>query len=148
VLLSSGGQDNHITAGLTEANNGTFYSTSFGTHLPFGPQVGSVFKITPVGVKTLLHTFTLDEGFRPFNAPIEASDGHFYGTTLYGGSGSSGSIYRVSPTGSFTTLKVFNRVDGAYPAARLLQASDGAVYGIASLGGPGDCGVIFRITIP
>lgn len=146
VVLNSGFTSDHITAGLTEASDGNFYSASFGAHTD--AFNGSVFKTTPQGVRTVLHNFDfLREGTRPFNAPIEASDGNFYGTTNRQ-LRATGSVYQLTPGGVFTTLKVLSEVDGGQPAAKLLQASDGAVYGAAYSGGSGGCGLVFRFAIP
>jgi uncharacterized repeat protein (TIGR03803 family) len=156
-VLSTGGLNNHITAGLTEGSDGALYSASFGS--PRWPpelfqNAGSVFKITPGGVKRVLHAFdsNLTEGIRPVSAPIEASDGNFYGTTHRYGNDTPltarGSIYRVTPAGDFATLKALTYAEGAHPSGKLLQALDGAIYGVSYMGGAGDCGVIFRFTTP
>ena len=47
---------------------------------------GTVFKLTPAGVRTTLHDFDYGtEGCNPVAALIQDSDGNFYGTTQGGG---------------------------------------------------------------
>ena len=54
-----------------------------------GSGCGTVFKITPQGVLTTLHSFTGTgaEGSGPAGTLMQAADGDFYGTT--GGGGTS-----------------------------------------------------------
>ena len=47
---------------------------------------GTVFKITPKGVLTILHSFNFTDGSVPMDL-IQGSDGNFYGTTIEGGGG-------------------------------------------------------------
>jgi uncharacterized repeat protein (TIGR03803 family) len=52
---------------------------------------GSVFRMTPDGVLTTLHSFDSTDGASPYSSLSQATSGSFYGTTLYGGS--DGSCY-------------------------------------------------------
>src|SRR6185295_8246790 len=92
---------------------------------------GSLFRMTPAGVVTVLHAFTGGaDGSTPLGAVIEASDGSFYGTTESGGRARFGTVFRVTPAGAFTTVHAFARgvSDGAYPRAALMQSADGNFY--------------------
>src|SRR5712692_1363585 len=65
---------------------------------------------------------------RAFPAPlVEASDGGFYGSTVFGGTYQMGTIYRMDhPFGTMRVVHEF--VGGPYgngPVVGLLQASDG-----------------------
>ena len=42
---------------------------------------GTVFKITPQGTLTTLHSFNFTDGINPWAGVVQASDGNFYGTT-------------------------------------------------------------------
>jgi hypothetical protein len=65
-------------SGLTLGSDGNFYGTCFTT--PTGN--GSIFQVTPAGVFTDKYDFTGANGdTEPIYAPIQASDGNFYGTT-------------------------------------------------------------------
>jgi uncharacterized repeat protein (TIGR03803 family) len=130
-------------AGLVEGTDGNFYGTTSGGGAHGG---GTVFKMTPSGTVTILHSFALNVlGVNPSAALIQASDGLFYGTTQFGGTHGHGSIFKITSTGTFTRLHSFNNNDGAQPIAPLVQASDGNFYGTTSEGGSHGVGVIFKV---
>ena len=56
---------------------------------------GTVFKITPSGTLTTLHSFDYYDGMGPFGALVQASDGNFYGTTLQGFPSEYGTVFRL-----------------------------------------------------
>jgi uncharacterized repeat protein (TIGR03803 family) len=74
-------------AGLVQATNGDFYGTTSGggSSNCFGAGCGTVFKITPSGILTTLHSFNGTDGQFPAGVLVRATDGSFYGTTEYGG---------------------------------------------------------------
>jgi uncharacterized repeat protein (TIGR03803 family) len=143
-------------ATLVQAPSGTFYGTA-----RQGGIVGSngtVFKITPAGVFTALHSFSGTDGAYPSAGLVRAADGSLYGTTEIGGSGTycgagteCGTVFKITPTGTLTTLHSFNGADGINPVAALVQTS-GGFYGTTSEGGnlscnsPYGCGTVFKIT--
>jgi uncharacterized repeat protein (TIGR03803 family) len=65
------------SAGLVQATDGNFYGTTY----IGGTGVGTVFKITPAGVVTTLHSFDNSDGAVPTTALVQRTDGNFYGTT-------------------------------------------------------------------
>jgi uncharacterized repeat protein (TIGR03803 family) len=99
------------------------------------------------------------------NGLTEATDGNFFGTTYYGGSGQGacspggqpgcGTLFKITPDGTLTTLYKFcaqpNCTDGSNPFANLVQGRDGSLYGLTTSGGtncfPGGCGTIFKISL-
>ncbi len=134
-------------APLIQATDGNFYGTSYGGGGETG--AGSIFKFTPGGVVTVLHSFVggADNlGTIPDAGVIQGTDGNFYGTTEYGGTANLGTVYKITPTGDFTVLVNFTGPNGQQPYAALIQASDGNFYGTASLGGTDSLGTIFRVT--
>jgi uncharacterized repeat protein (TIGR03803 family) len=154
------------TAALLLGTDGNFYgTTSTGTYSDFPSGGGTVFRITPSGVLTTLHTFCPDgicaagEGFYPEAPLIQGADGNFYGTTLLGGTGvNGGTVFRITPGGELTTLYSFcqqyenyNCNDGNDPEGALVQGTDGNFYGTTAGGGPiseynyGQ-GTVFKIT--
>src|SRR2546422_11221230 len=76
--------------GLVQATDGNFYGTTLqggdtSCSPPYG--CGTVFKITPGGTLTTLHSFHLTDGADPWGGLVQATDGSFYGTTVSGGNG-------------------------------------------------------------
>src|SRR6185436_15328901 len=101
---------------------------------------GSVFKVTTDGIVTTLHTFDCStDGCVPRGGLIQARDGNFYGTTIFGGIDDGGTVFRMDRSGSITTLHAFDcSREGCHPFDGLIQASDGNFYGTAD--------AIFRMT--
>jgi uncharacterized repeat protein (TIGR03803 family) len=141
-----------VQAGLVQARNGDFYGTTVqgGIH-----RDGTVFKITPGGALTTLHSFCsyagCNDGAFPFAPLIQATNGDFYGTTYEGGgSANAGAVFRITPAGTLTTLYSFcaqtNCTDGSNPYAGLIQSTDGNFYGTTSQGGANGFGTVFSIT--
>jgi uncharacterized repeat protein (TIGR03803 family) len=115
---------------------------------------GTVFRVTPEGVLTVLYTFQgSPDGQNPQANLYLASDGNLYGTTARGGAYGNGTIFRVSSTGVFTLLYTFTGgTDGGFPVDGVIEGSDGNFYGTTVSGGainaagfPG-YGTIFQIT--
>jgi uncharacterized repeat protein (TIGR03803 family) len=131
-------------AALIQGSDGNFYGTTYS-----GGAIcscGTVFKITPAGTLTTLHSFAGSDGYSPAAALIQGTDGNFYGTTYYGGASSYGTVFKITPAGALTTLYSFAGSDGANPYAGLVQGTDGNFYGTTYLGGPLGFGVVFRLT--
>ena len=148
-------------AGLVQATDGNFYATTYagGTSGNCQGGCGTVFKITPGGTLTTLHSFDWYDGASPTGALVQGTDGNFYGTTYGGGANQYyGTVFKITPSGTLTSLYSFcaqaNCADGAMPYAGLLQASDGNFYGTTLEGGAnsgcslgsGTCGTVFKIT--
>jgi uncharacterized repeat protein (TIGR03803 family) len=131
-------------SGLTLGTDGNFYGTMYTGGLN---NDGALFKMTPGGVVTILHSFDGTDGTNPDAPPIEASDGSFWGTTKNGGSNGDGTIYSWTAKQGFVTQLVFGGSDGAHPIGPLMQATDGSFWGTTqtstNLNGPF---VVFRIT--
>src|SRR3984957_20281827 len=64
-------------AGLIQGTDGNFYGTTAGGGTA---NQGTVFKVTPGGVLTILHAFTGEttDGAYPYATLIQATDGNFY----------------------------------------------------------------------
>lgn len=142
------GDGENPTAGLTLAANGDFYGTTeFGGASGFG----TVFKMTPAGTVTVLHSFAEGDpdGQQPMGALVQASDGNLYGTCYAGGANNVGTVFRISTSGTFQKLYDFTQATGSVgnlPRAGLIQASDGNLYGTAWESGDGGPGSIYQIT--
>jgi uncharacterized repeat protein (TIGR03803 family) len=93
--------------GLIQGTDGNFYGTtnSGGTSSGCGSDgCGTVFKITPAGTLTTLHSFQDSDGDNPYDALVQATDGNFYGTTHNDGAVGDGTVFRISTSGTLTTL--------------------------------------------
>ena len=132
----------------TEGTDGNFYGTTVygGTN-----DLGVVYKITPAGKITVLHTFAGPDGEYPLGILVQGPDGNFYGTTSGGGaSGANGVVFKITPTGTYTLLHsfIFNSqyLDAQIPYAGLTLGTDGNFYGTTGYGGNENDGAIFKIT--
>jgi uncharacterized repeat protein (TIGR03803 family) len=139
-----------VQAGLALAQDGNFYGT---TTSGGATGWGTVFKLTPDGVLTTLHSFCLDtnclDGASPYGGLVQATDGNLYGATEQGGTLGSGTVFRITVEGEFTIIYNFcsNRqcADGESPRGNLIQATNGRLYGTTSSGGYNSGGTVFRI---
>jgi uncharacterized repeat protein (TIGR03803 family) len=139
-------------AGLALGRDGSFYGTTLSGGIK---GHGTVFKITPSGTFTTLHSFcstgSCPDGEFPQTGLVQATNGNFYGTTILGGANSSGTIFEITPGGKLTALysacSQNGCPDGNYLYAGLIQATDGNLYGIMQVGGASNHGTIFRITL-
>ena len=132
-----------------EAGDGNFYGTVFLAHLPFSPTFNNrMFRMTPAGVETTVHTFTGgDDGEYGF-VRVQGSDGNLYGVRVNGWTPArADAIFRLTPAGTLTILHSFagGATDGALPTA-LIEATDGNLYGITTEGGPANLGTVFKLT--
>lgn len=147
-----------LPEGLMQASDGNFYGVSQlgGTNacgtLGNTNNCGTIFKVTPNGALTLLHSFGGPNGPTVAKyAPVEGNDGYLYGVTLQGGANfDRGTAYKVGKTGGLTVLYNFRStsMDGYGPWC-LTLGSDGNFYGVTGSGGAlgGDLsGTFFRLS--
>jgi uncharacterized repeat protein (TIGR03803 family) len=156
-------------AALVQGTNGDLYGTTISggangsacTNDPSG--CGMVFKITTGGTLRKLHSFDGTDGEYPQAALVQATNGVFYGTTLYGGNANAacengcGTVFQITPGGMLTTLYSFCAsgypcTDGILPESALVQGTDGNFYGTTLGGGANNtcssatgCGTVFKI---
>jgi uncharacterized repeat protein (TIGR03803 family) len=133
----TGGLNGTLPAGaLALGTDGNFYGmTGAGTEVT--TTYGNVFKMTPGGLVTNLHSFTGGaDGYSPAGQLAQGTDGNFYGVTKFNHIQNSqfyGTIFKITPGGALTTLYSLNGLvvftDGAIPVAGLIQGSDGNFYG-------------------
>lgn len=150
--------DGALPLAVIQGSDGNLYGT---TELGGPNDYGTVFKLTPEGVETVIYFFKGGtDGAFP-QALVEANDGNFYGTTSDGGAHDAGCIFRLTPQGVETILYSFSGPpDGANPMGQLIQGSDGNLYGVTFSGGlpiPGTAqpnsfipdygGTVFKVTL-
>jgi uncharacterized repeat protein (TIGR03803 family) len=130
--------------GLVQAADGDLYGTT--AHGGAFGNWGTIFKITPAGALTTLHSFDGADGGGPQAPLIQASDGDLHGTTYQGGASDDGTIFKITPAGALTVLHSFDWTDGAVLTAGLVQATNGDFYGTTNRGATNDSGTVFKIT--
>ena len=152
VLYSFTGVSSGYTpySGLAADQAGNLYGTTLygGTS-----DVGVVFKVTPSGSETVLHSFGGgQDGAWPVTGLIQDQAGNFYGTTSGGGSANCaygsgcGTVYKLAPDGTETVLYAFTGGnDGNYPYAGLVIDKKGNLYGTTVYGGTDGNGVVFEL---
>ncbi len=86
--------DGAVPGPLIQATDGNFYGTAALGGSAKG--YGTVFKLTPAGQYSVIHTFIGTDGQDPSTALFQATDGNLYGTTFQGGASSGGTIFRIS----------------------------------------------------
>ncbi|MGH6839303.1 MAG: choice-of-anchor tandem repeat GloVer-containing protein [Methylocella sp.] len=159
VLYSfKGGSDGGTpVAGLIADSGGNLYGTTFAGG---ASNSGVVFKLSPSGTETVLHSFSAapSDGTNPRSGLIADSSGNLFGTTQEGGAlggvcpSGCGMVFKVTPSGTETVLYAFTGgSDGANPLAGLIADSIGNLYGTASRGGGSGCpstgcGTVFKLT--
>ncbi|MDR3415693.1 MAG: hypothetical protein P4L83_05865, partial [Nevskia sp.] len=177
VLYSfTGNPDGALPNGpLLEGSDGNFYGltqaggSSANCSFYLAPNCGTVYKITPDGRETVLHSFAgspndgaLSDCGTCFTSAwglVEGTDGNFYGITLQGGSyaqqncsAGCGTLFRITPEGEETVLHSFTGPwdppnDGWGPSGSLVETSPGVFWGTTQSGVTG-WGNVFKYTAP
>jgi uncharacterized repeat protein (TIGR03803 family) len=144
----SGGSDglSPRDGGVIEGSDGNFYGmTAAGGTTNFG----IVFKVTPDGTETVVHSFAgsaANDGAYPSGSLIQANDGNLYGVTSQGGQYNSGIVFGISASGTFKVVLSFDGGAVGNPAGGLIQTPDGNLYGVSRFGGiPADQGTVFQL---
>ncbi len=139
-------------AGLVQGSDENFYGT---TTEGGALNAGTLFKVTPSGTFTTLHSFcsfqNCADGGSPYGTLVQGSDGDFYGTTNTGGINEGGTIFKITPGGTLTTIYSFCSLagcaDGAATYSGLVQGEDGNFYGTTYGGGYRSLyGTVFKVT--
>lgn len=149
---------------LIQGSDGNFYGT---TRYPrSGVGGGVIFRITPAGTVTILHTLNgTTDGLWPLTL-LQATDGNFYGVAADGGTSSNpncanggcGTLFQITPTGSYSVLYNFDFITGnpssygTYQGVAQVQHTNGQLYGDIFFGGssenpnciPNGCGVFYN----
>ena len=123
---------------------GNLFGTTFG-RFDIG-QSGTIFKLNPAGVMTVLHTFNDFDGLIP-NDLVQDSAGNFFGTTDAGGAIEGGVVFELNAAGTFTIQHDFaGGTDGATPGSgTLLLDAAGNLYGSTYGGGTAQQGTVYKL---
>jgi len=137
---------------VLDAQGNIYGGTSQGGDASACPAFGCgiIFKITPSGQETILHTFHSTDGASPNELMFDAQ-GNLWGTTAYGGTHDQGTIFKMTTDGTFTNEYNFEGgLNGGIPYAGLIQDPEGNFY--STVGGgilnciQSGCGMIFKFT--
>jgi uncharacterized repeat protein (TIGR03803 family) len=132
-------------ASLLLAADGNYYGTAY----QGGPTgYGTVFRMTPVGVVSVVHAFggpSAGGGF-PLAGVTQDASGNFYGTTERGGYFNQGAAWRIAASGQFSLLHGFTGSlnDGSAPYAGLLAVGN-TIYGVTFSDQFANAGAIFKL---
>jgi uncharacterized repeat protein (TIGR03803 family) len=85
--FTGGGDGKNEIGGLMQATDGNFYGTN---NLGGASSWGVLYRITPSGVFTVLHSFEWSTGASPQTTLLQHTNGVLYGDTAVGGTGSGG----------------------------------------------------------
>jgi uncharacterized repeat protein (TIGR03803 family) len=149
VYSFKGGSDGANPIAGPIAVGGSLYGTTWTGGTGCSNQCGTVYKVTPGGVETVLHSFTRRNGYGS-TAPLLNVSGILYGTTSSGGGvpgcgrPGCGAVFKITRRGLETVLHLFNVADGARPSAGLINVG-GTLYGTTGRGGTHNQGTVFKI---
>jgi uncharacterized repeat protein (TIGR03803 family) len=122
---------------------GNLYGSTSGGGMGFGV----VFKVTPTGQETVLHSFNgSSDGNGPGGVTLDSA-GNLYGTAYSGGSTGAGLVFELDMSGNETVLYDFSGPDGSNPRPSVMLDSAGNLYGTTYEGGRQDSGVVFKIVL-
>jgi uncharacterized repeat protein (TIGR03803 family) len=126
---------------LTQGSDGNFYGTTAYTNR----DGGTIFKMNPTGIVTVIHTFVNvnHDGLNPLAGLTLASNGTFYGTTRSGGVHGAGTIFRVSPGDVYEVILNFSGYEGGAASSPPVEWK-GHLYGPAAGGETYDAGVVYK----
>jgi uncharacterized repeat protein (TIGR03803 family) len=142
------GEYPYVYAKLVLGGKGNLYGT---TYYGGANGYGTVFKLTPNGIETVLHSFAYDgtDGTYPTVGLIRDKRGNLYGTTASGGPNDYGTVFEVNPNGTETVPYSFcsqpSCADGAHPFDGLLLDKKGNFYGTTYDDGANGYGTVFEL---
>jgi hypothetical protein len=123
---------------VIQGSDGNFYGT---TPVIAQAYAGSVFKLTPSGQYTVLHTFGNRQA-GVIDVLLEGSDGKLYGVT------EGQTFFSLTTSGQYQVVyQEKNGYEGVCPCS-MIQGSDGIFYGTAAGGGTqGGFGEVFALDL-
>ena len=147
AVFEPGGADYPLSI-LVQARDGNLYGTSSsgGTY-----GRGTVFRLTPEGKVTIMHSFAGPDGCmgplasliaEPNNGLVLGTDGDLYGIAVC--SEATGVFFKIATDGTFTVLHPFKLdQDGAAAPGAPVEGPDGNFYGLSR---KDDFGNLYRIS--
>ncbi len=150
VLYSfTGGSDGGNPVGkLTQDVEGNMYGVTYAGGSTPSSAYGTVFRVTPTGVESVLYGFcrltNCMDGARPAGALVLDTFGNLYGTTIVGGMHDAGVVFKVAPSGVESVLEDLTiEADGGNGA---VVDKAGNVYVEIYSGGKSGQGSVVKLT--
>jgi uncharacterized repeat protein (TIGR03803 family) len=149
------GQDGAGPEAILQASDGNFYGVTEASFAADSGTVlaGTIFRMTPSGTLTTLHTFNLSEGLHPVSL-VQGTDGAFYGTAFpeVTNENEQGTVYRfdVGLPPFVRTLQAFGPI-GAHVVIignNLQDATSVSFNGTAATFKACDSGFAIDTTVP
>jgi uncharacterized repeat protein (TIGR03803 family) len=124
--------------------SGNLYGTTFSGGASGN---GTVFRLTPKGVETVLYNFAGGaDGANPEARLAMDKSGNLYGTSTAGGTAGDGTVFEISKAGQHSVLYNFaGGNDGTVPVAGVTLDAKGNLYGTTSTGGQYGYGTVFEL---
>jgi uncharacterized repeat protein (TIGR03803 family) len=133
---------------LVQASDGNYYGT---TEYGGSSNDGTVFRMTPSGATTVMHSFTgTADGSHPsagLTVGTGSLAGYLLGVTPSGGANNLGNAFEMNLSGSFYELYSFTGgTDGSAPVNDLVQIpGSSTLLGTTSAGGANGDGTLFEL---
>jgi uncharacterized repeat protein (TIGR03803 family) len=152
TILYNFGADNNDgsvpRAGVVMDSKGNLYGS---TNEGGAYGAGIVFRVSPEGKETILHTFGstgATDGVGPWASLVMDANENLYGTTYQGGLADEGTAFEISAKGEYSILHSFGATstDGTFVNTSLTLDSHGDLYGTTYLGGTNNVGTVFKLT--
>lgn len=142
--FSDAGDGSNPSLPPIQAADGNFYGTVGSNG---GSGNGVLYKLTPSGKFTVLHTFNRNVDGDGGQALVQGTDGKLY-TVAAEGSGCWGTVLQFTTTGTVKVLHTFacDQSEGISPISPLVQAADGSFYGVCNQGGAQSSGTVWKIS--
>ena len=165
IGISQGGSDVSFPAsGVTLDHKGNIFgSTTGGGDKNCNLGCGGIYQLTPNGDGTYQEAVLAifhggPDGAQPEGGVIVDRDGNIFGSTEFGGGGTScnsgdsgcGTIFELRNTASGYQKKIilrFNGPNGFAPSSNLTFGANRGLLGTAQAGGASNHGLVFRLTL-
>lgn len=140
------GQDPYTS--LMQGSDGNYYGTTIGAG---GSFLGTVFKLTPKGVETVLHNYSdQSQGAFPRLPLTQGPDGTLFGmaTDCAGGGCSQAALFDITANNVYSTLYLYplGPSNSLQPSSPLLLSTNGTLYGTTEQGGAKTVGTFYSVS--